>query len=107
MHAHPNTFLSAVYYVQVAEGADTINFHDPRPQAAVVRPPVAALTAYNTDQVVIKVASGMLLVFPAWLAHSVDANRSGLPRISISFNVMVPGFAESIAGPLLGDGGKA
>jgi uncharacterized protein (TIGR02466 family) len=103
MHTHPNNFLSGVYYVQVAEGADTINFHDPRPQVAVFRPPVTALTAYNTDQVVIKVEPGMLLVFPAWLAHSVDANRSALPRISISFNVMFTAFAETMARPLWGD----
>ena len=28
-----NNFLSGVYYVQTWPGADTINFHDPRPQA--------------------------------------------------------------------------
>lgn len=33
-------------------GADRINFHDPRPQAAVIRPPVVELTAENADQVV-------------------------------------------------------
>ena len=32
MHSHPNNFLSGVYYVQAHEGADTVNFHDPRSQ---------------------------------------------------------------------------
>jgi uncharacterized protein (TIGR02466 family) len=105
MHAHPNNFLSGVYYVQVQEGADTINFHDPRPQTAIIRPPVGELTAYNTDQVVVNVRNGTLLVFPAWLPHSVDANRSVGKRISISFNVMFAAFAQTMSRPLWGSNG--
>jgi uncharacterized protein (TIGR02466 family) len=102
MHAHPNNFLSGVYYVQVPARADTINFHDPRPQAAVLRPPVTELAAQNTDQVVVRVAAGTLLLFPAWLAHSVDANASAETRVSVSFNLMFPRFAETLAQPLWG-----
>ena len=36
MHNHPNNLLSGVYYVQTSKGADTINFHDPRPQKDVI-----------------------------------------------------------------------
>ena len=103
MHNHPNNFLSGVYYVQVQEGADTINFHDPRPQAAVVRPPVTELTAYNTDQMVVRVEEGDLLVFPAWLSHSVDPNGSDRVRISASFNVMFSAYAETMSGPMWGE----
>jgi uncharacterized protein (TIGR02466 family) len=100
MHTHPNNFLSGAYYVQTREGADTINFHDPRSQTAIVRPPVTELTADNTDQVVVKVADGTLLVFPAWLPHSVDGNASGDERISISFNIMFSAYAETMSKPL-------
>jgi uncharacterized protein (TIGR02466 family) len=103
MHSHPNNFLSGVYYVQLPEGAKTINFHDPRPQTGILRPPVTALTACNTDQVVVKVAPGTLLVFPAWLPHSVDPNASGENRISVSFNVMFRDFAATLAKPLWGE----
>lgn len=103
MHSHPNNFLSGAYYVQVQEGADTINFHDPRPQTGVLRPPVSALTSYNTDQVVVKVAVGTLLVFPAWLPHSVDPNASEADRLSVSFNAMLVGFAGELAKPLWGE----
>jgi uncharacterized protein (TIGR02466 family) len=103
MHTHPNNFLSGVYYVQVIDGADTIRFHDPRPETAVIRPPVTGLTAYNTDQVVVQVATGMLIVFPAWLPHSVAANQSALPRISVSFNLMFAAFAETMGEPLWGE----
>lgn len=99
-HSHPNNFLSGVYYVRTHPGADTINFHDPRNQAGVIRPPVVMLTAENTDQVVVRVTNGTLLVFPSYLEHSVDANMSEEERISISFNIMFSSFTEKLSKPL-------
>ena len=99
-HSHPNNFLSGVYYVRADAGADRINFHDPRRQAAVIRPPVVELTAENTDQVVVRVHRGTLLIFPSWLEHSVDANPNQAERISVSFNVMLSSFAEQLSQPL-------
>jgi len=99
-HSHPNNFLSGVYYVRTAPGADTISFHDPRHQAAVIRPPVTELTAENTDQVVVGVANGTLLIFPSYLEHSVDANASGEERISVSINVMFSSFTQNLSKPL-------
>lgn len=100
IHTHPNNFLSGVYYLRTPAGADTINFHDPRPQAGIIRPPVTELTNENTDQVVVRVKNGTLLLFPAYLQHSVDANASDEPRISISFNVMFSAFTENLSKPL-------
>jgi uncharacterized protein (TIGR02466 family) len=99
-HNHPNNYLSGVYYVQTNKGSDTINFHDPRSQAEVIKPPVTELNAENTDQVVVKVRNGMVLIFPSWLPHSVDANRSDQTRISISFNVMFSAYSETMSKPL-------
>ena len=98
--SHPNNFLSGVYYVRTHRGTDTINFHDPRNQTSVIRAPVVELTAENTDQVVIRVKNGTLLLFPSYLQHSVDANTSADERISISFNVMFSSFTENLAKPL-------
>ena len=100
MHSHPNNFLSGVYYVKTQAGADTVNFHDPRVQTDIMRPPVTELTADNTDQVVVKVSNGTLLVFPSWLQHSVDANRSDAERISVSFNIMFSSYGERMSKPL-------
>lgn len=100
LHSHPNNFLSGVYYVRTGEGADTINFHDPRKQASIIRPPVTELTAQNTDQVVVRVREGTLLLFPSYLEHSVDANGSNDERVSISFNLMFSSFAQQLGKPL-------
>ena len=80
-------------------GADTINFFDPKPQAGVIRPAATQPTAENTEVAMVRVQTGSLLLFPAWLQHAVDANRSNRVRVSISFNLMFPGFAEEMARP--------
>lgn len=99
LHSHRNNFLSGVYYVQVQDQADSINFFDPRPQAGVMRPPATQPTAENTEVASVRVTNGALLLFPAWLPHAVDINRSARPRISLSFNLMFTDFAERMARP--------
>ena len=100
VHFHPNNYLSGVYYLRTRPGADTINFHDPRNQVGIIRPPVIKLTGENTDQVVVSVKEGTLLLFPAYLRHSVDTNASTGERISISFNIMFSAFTENLTKPL-------
>ena len=102
IHSHPNNFLSGIYYVSTHPGADSVNFHDPRSQTSIIRPPVTELTSQNTDQVVVTVSDGMLLMFPSYLAHSVAPNESDELRISISFNMMFSLYAERLSGPLWG-----
>jgi uncharacterized protein (TIGR02466 family) len=92
--------LSGAYYVRTHPGADTINFHDPRHQTGIIRPPVVELTAENTDLVVVTVRNGTLLLFPAYLQHSVDANTSDEERISLSFNIMFSAFTENLSKPM-------
>ena len=100
LHSHPNNFLSGVYYLRTSPGADTINFHDPRKQTGVIRPPVLALSAENTDQVVVPVSAGTLLMFPSYLEHSVDATSSDDERISVSFNLMFSDYVQTMSPPL-------
>jgi uncharacterized protein (TIGR02466 family) len=102
IHSHPNNFLSGIYYVHTHPGADSVNFHDPRPQTGIIRPPVTELTSQNTDQVVVTVSDGMLLMFPSYLAHSVAPNESDKLRISISFNMMFSLYTERLSKPLWG-----
>ncbi len=102
IHSHPNNFLSGIYYVHTHPGADSVNFHDPRPQTGIIRPPVTELTSQNTDQVVVTVSDGMLLMFPSYLAHSVAPNESDKLRISISLNMVFSLYAERLSRPLWG-----
>ena len=103
-HTHPNNYLGGVYYVDVPEEAATISFQDPRAQSYVVSPRVKQSTPENSGRAVIPVAEGMLILFPAWLSHTVSANPSPRERISVSFNLMFSAFTEKVS-PVKWQGG--
>ena len=44
--------------------------------------------------------SGRLLVFPAWLQHSVSASAAECERVSVSFNVMFTDYTRAMSPPL-------
>lgn len=98
-HSHPNNFLSGAYYVKTPKGGDSINFHDPRAEAHVIAPHVTESSTKNSSTVIVEVQPGRLVLFPAWLRHSVDPNRSQEQRMSISFNLMFDHFAEEQSPP--------
>ncbi|MFQ5776026.1 MAG: 2OG-Fe(II) oxygenase family protein [Kiloniellaceae bacterium] len=98
-HNHPNNYLSGVYYVQVPPGVDAIQFHDPRPHVTLIAPRVKRYNAHNSIVANVRVKPGQLILFPAWLVHSVEANPSEHVRISVSFNVMFPDYVERISYP--------
>jgi uncharacterized protein (TIGR02466 family) len=99
MHSHPNNFLSGVYYVAAPEGGNSITFHDPRPQPAIIAPPKSEMVAANAGKADLKVTAGDLVIFPAWLFHSVSENRSSANRVSIAFNFMFTHFEDLMSPP--------
>lgn len=68
-----------------------------------MRPPITELTDANTDQVVVRVKCGTLLLFPSYLQHSVDANSGDPIRASVSFNLMFPEFTAALRKPMWGE----
>ncbi|MFQ6022779.1 MAG: 2OG-Fe(II) oxygenase family protein [Acidiferrobacterales bacterium] len=98
-HTHPNNYLSGVYYVQADNGANTITFDDPRPQTYIIKPSVSEQGPANSRSAVMTVEEGTLVMFPAWLLHSVEPNMSDRERISVSFNIMFTSFSEKMSKP--------
>lgn len=98
-HSHPNNFLSGVYYVKTPKGGDSINFHDPRAQAHVIAPHVVQDSTKHASTVIVELKPGRLVIFPAWLRHSVDPNLGQGLRMSISFNLMFDHFADEQSRP--------
>ncbi len=96
-HMHANNFLSAVYYVTVPRGGHRITFHDPRVQPRIVVPAVKERNVHNANYVNFEAKEGMLLLFPAWLVHSVPVNTANERRISISFNINFTDFTRQIS----------
>jgi hypothetical protein len=65
-------FPTLVWKIQLE--ADTINFHDPRNQTSIIRPPVVELKAENTDQVVVTVKDARCSFF--WRTCSIPSRRA-------------------------------
>ena len=99
-HSHPNNYFSGVYYVEAPPGSNNIMFHDPRSQCDTIKPPVKKMTFNNTDHMLAEVTPGTMLLFPAWLHHSVPANRVADRRVSVAFNLMFQKFAETMSSPM-------
>jgi uncharacterized protein (TIGR02466 family) len=87
MHNHPNTLLSGAYYIDTPASSGEIVFRDPREAAHIFMPPYAK--AGKSPVWKLTPQPGLLLVFPAWLLHAVEANLSDADRISIAFNANV------------------
>lgn len=87
-HIHPGSLFSGVYYIQ-AEGEESgvIYFRDPRTASLMTVYPVQEETPFTSGSFAIIPQAGNIHIFPSWLAHGVDVNKSSKDRISIAFNV--------------------
>jgi uncharacterized protein (TIGR02466 family) len=89
-HTHRDSVLSGVYYIDIPEdNMGKIHFEREDdaeyflPTLMPKRNHVTAMRATYTP------VSGGLLIFPSWVTHSVEGNRSDKPRISMSFNTSI------------------
>jgi uncharacterized protein (TIGR02466 family) len=90
-HTHPNNYLSGVFYARMPEGAGPIAFKDPRPQTKILRPRTIAENPLNALELEYPATAGTLLIFPAWLEHSVRPSRTNDERITLAWNHMIRG----------------
>ena len=99
-HTHPRSDWSGVYYVQTPADSGVLHLQDPRDRAhsqelklkpqQETNPRLWRDTRYQPQP-------GLLLIFPAWLRHSVGINLAqpngeASDRISISFNFVQKWF---------------
>lgn len=98
-HLHPNNVLSGVYYLRAPPGANTINFHDPRPQAHIIAPPVTKESPKHASTLHLGAAPGRMFLFPAWVRHSVNTNESREVRVSVAFNFVLENFIDAASKP--------
>ena len=79
--------MSAAYYVKVSKNCGTIKFLNPNSISRERHPLIEKDTDLNKNTVEITPNEGDLLIFPAYLTHSVNRNMSGEDRVVISFNI--------------------
>lgn len=88
-HIHGGTFWSAVYYVRTGEGeGGQLVLHDPRMPALRMHAPALRFKEAGPDvRTEIQPKSGLMVLFPAWLLHSVEPWQGEGHRISIAMNI--------------------
>tara|TARA_A100001011_G_scaffold50317_1_gene48237 strand:+ start:2273 stop:2857 length:585 start_codon:yes stop_codon:yes gene_type:complete len=93
-HLHPNALFSGVYYVKSQPQSGRLKIYDPRP-GVQTNMPIRKPGNPGKDmwrEVNLEPVEGRIIMFPAWLWHSVEENRSNDIRISVSFNFIQDGF---------------
>ena len=88
-HQHGNSTISGAYYIRAPENAGDIIFYDPRPAPIYSHPNALSPNSLNAQVNGISPKEGALILFPSYLDHSVNENKSNEERIVISFNIRV------------------
>lgn len=81
MHCHDLHHYVAVYYIQ-SKNTGAINFHNPANllENCHAHSPFVSQMSYEPS-------NGDLLIWPGWMPHSIDENRSKIDRVNIAFNI--------------------
>lgn len=87
-HHHPECLLAVVYYVVVPKNSGDILLHDPRGSVLWRDPQARTDVTWESYRPYHKITptSGMLLIFPGYVVHSVETNLSKEMRLSIAIS---------------------
>ena len=88
-HQHGNSTVSGAYYVRAPEDCGEIVFYDPRPAPIYSYPKAISSNLLNAQVNGISPKEGALVLFPSYVDHSVNENKSNEERIVISFNIKI------------------
>lgn len=86
LHNHVGSVLSGCYYVDAKPEQGNIQFERTDNGEYHIPLDIAEETYYTSTRATYAAKTGALYVFPGWLKHSVQGNKSKSDRISIAFN---------------------
>jgi len=89
-HAHPNSFISGVFYIKANKETDRIHFFKDGYQQ--IKLPVDQFNLYNSESWWLPVGTGELILFPSSFTHMVEAVKGEDLRVSMSFNTFPVGY---------------
>jgi hypothetical protein len=72
----------------------------PQVLSNVILPDIKSKNFYNDRSYRITPQEGMILLFPSYLKHQVDYNKSNDTRLSLAFNYFIKGELSSRTGKL-------
>ena len=89
-HAHPNSLISGVFYIQSDNASDKIYFYNDKYHQIKFQP--KEFNHYNSESWWFEAIQGRLILFPSSLTHMVETRASDQDiRISLSFNTFPAG----------------
>ena len=92
IHTHPNSYLSAAYYVKAPKNCGKFIVENPHSISRHSYPALERPTEFNVKVARVEIEEGDLLLFPAYLPHGVEENKSDEDRVVISFNININNF---------------
>ena len=94
-HTHPNSMFTGVLYIDVPDDSGTISFTIPMSVptwiTGTIQPKVKTYSLYNSRLWNFPCPTGVCILFPSHLEHSVSENKSDQDRYTIAFNIMLEG----------------
>tara|TARA_E500000318_G_C3492587_1_gene185022 strand:+ start:138 stop:785 length:648 start_codon:yes stop_codon:yes gene_type:complete len=88
-HAHPNSLISGVLYIDANKDNDKILFEKRGYHRIALT--IKDYNLYNSDSWFFPVQTGDLIIFPSETQHKVEFKKGNNVRTSLSFNVFVKG----------------
>lgn len=89
-HAHPNSLVSGVFYVQTDKATDKIYFI--RSGYEQIQLPPKLYNQWNSESWWFEAEENTLILFPSGLSHRVDPVVVDQTRVSLSFNTFPIGI---------------
>lgn len=87
-HAHPNSFVSGVFYIQTNPNDKIFFYRDGYNQ---IKFPPAEWNSWNSESWWFEAITGRLILFPSSLTHMVPTVEGEDVRVSLSFNTFPAG----------------
>jgi uncharacterized protein (TIGR02466 family) len=92
-HAHPNSLVSGVFYINCHEEHDKIKFFNDNYKT--IKLEVKDWNIWNSESWWFSVKTGDVILFPSSLTHMVENKQGDNTRISLAFNVFIKGKVGS------------
>jgi len=86
-HTHPRSIISGTYYHQCDGDEGNLVLYNPIPYIQYGQFPENIYTCGG--ELPVQIQKGKLVMFPSWLQHRTDCNKTDKERISIAFNISV------------------
>ena len=88
-HTHPGSDLSLTYYCEVPADSGRIVFENPVLHQRTTPIWYEKHDVWNSECINLTPKKYDLIIFPSYLVHSVEPNKSNKPRISLAFNAQI------------------